>query len=180
MRRPAGGRGGVCGAARHGWPPRRSPGTRAVAGSPLAGRWAAYPGVGGEDSPGNHVSPRCQDARIERKVTTCLFSRSPTIQKYRFATLHNFGCTFRCGVCSYKLRSGADGMPGQSWPRPEVPQRRRMKEALRSVAVDNVFFMGGEPTLARELPEMLRFAKQTLGVGPPRPHQRQPASAGRS
>ena len=35
-------------------------------------------------------------------------------EKYRFATLHNFGCTFRCGVCSYKLRSGADGVPGLS------------------------------------------------------------------
>ena len=35
-------------------------------------------------------------------------------QKYRFATLHNFGCTFRCGVCSYKLRSGAEGTPGRS------------------------------------------------------------------
>ena len=39
--------------------------------------------------------------------------------KHRFATLHNFGCTFRCGVCSYKLRSGADGVPGQVYPRPE-------------------------------------------------------------
>ena len=39
--------------------------------------------------------------------------------KYRFATLHNFGCTFRCGVCSYKLRSGNGGVPGQSYPRPD-------------------------------------------------------------
>ena len=30
-------------------------------------------------------------------------------EKYRFATLHNFGCTFRCPVCSYKLRSGPEG-----------------------------------------------------------------------
>ena len=85
--------------------------------------------------------------------------------KHRFATLHNFGCTFRCRVCSYKLRSGADGVPGQSWPRPEeFLSVARMKEALRSVDVDAVYFMGGEPTLARELPEMLRFAKQELGV----------------
>jgi pyruvate formate lyase activating enzyme len=85
--------------------------------------------------------------------------------KYRFATLHNFGCTFRCGVCSYKLRSGAEGTPGHSFPQPEkflsVPE---MKQALRSVSVDKVYFMGGEPTVAKELPEMLAFAKNDLGA----------------
>ena len=86
-------------------------------------------------------------------------------QKYRFATLHNFGCTFRCGVCSYKLRSGAGGTPGQSYPRPDqFLDVGAIKAALRSVAVDKVFFMGGEPTLAKELPEMLAFAKNTLGA----------------
>ena len=29
-------------------------------------------------------------------------------EQYKFATLHNYGCTFRCSFCSYKLRSGAD------------------------------------------------------------------------
>jgi len=86
-------------------------------------------------------------------------------EKYRFATLHNFGCTFRCAVCSYKLRSGAQGTPGQSFPRPErylsVPE---MKQALRSVSVEKVYFMGGEPTVSEELPEMLEFAKETLGA----------------
>jgi pyruvate formate lyase activating enzyme len=86
-------------------------------------------------------------------------------QKYRFATLHNFGCTFRCPVCSYKLRSGANGTPGRAFPRPDkflgVDQ---MKTSLRSLAVDKVFFMGGEPTVAVELPEMLDFAKNTLGA----------------
>ena len=85
--------------------------------------------------------------------------------KYRFATLHNFGCTFHCGVCSYKLRSGADGVPGQVHPRPDrflaVDQ---MKATLRSVSIDKVFFMGGEPTVAKELPAMLDFAKNTLGA----------------
>jgi pyruvate formate lyase activating enzyme len=86
-------------------------------------------------------------------------------QKYRFATLHNFGCTFRCGVCSYKLRSGADGVPGQAHPRPErFLDVKTMKTALRSIAVDKVCFMGGEPTLARELPEMLDFVKDVLGA----------------
>ncbi len=86
-------------------------------------------------------------------------------QKYRFATLHNFGCTFHCGVCSYKLRSGADGMPGQVHPRPQrFLAVEQMKSALRSVSIDKVFFMGGEPTLAQELPVMLDFAKNVLGA----------------
>ena len=86
-------------------------------------------------------------------------------EKYRFATLHNYGCTFRCPVCSYKLRSGEAGGPGQSWPRPEkFLTIAEMQTALRSVPVDKVYFMGGEPTVARELPAMLDFAKNTLGV----------------
>lgn len=94
------------------------------------------------------------------------FHRITYNQKYRFATLHNFGCTFRCGVCSYKLRSGTDGLPGLSYPRPEkYLTEDQMKQTLRSVPVDRVFFMGGEPTLAKELPEMLDFAKNALGAG---------------
>jgi len=86
-------------------------------------------------------------------------------QKYRFATLHNFGCTFRCGICSYRLRSGADGRPGQVYPKPErFLAIEQMKTALRSVSIDKVLFMGGEPTVAQELPAMLDFAKNALGA----------------
>ncbi|MGA2032413.1 MAG: radical SAM protein [Thermoguttaceae bacterium] len=86
-------------------------------------------------------------------------------QKYRFATLHNFGCTFHCGVCSYKLRSGAEGLPGQIHPRPSrFLSIDQMRAALQSVSVDKVFFMGGEPTVAKELPIMLDFARNTLGA----------------
>ena len=84
-------------------------------------------------------------------------------EKYRFATVHNFGCTFRCPVCSYKLRSGADGRPGQAHPKPErflgICEIRR---ALGSVPIDKVYFMGGEPTVAAELPAILDFAKNAL------------------
>ena len=52
------------------------------------------------------------------KVEDMPFFKITHNPKHRFATLHNFGCTFRCRVCSYKLRSGADGVPGQSWPHP--------------------------------------------------------------
>ena len=86
-------------------------------------------------------------------------------QKHRFATLHNFGCTCRCGVCSYKLRSGPEGVPGQAHPRPErFLAVEQMQTALRSVSIDKVFFMGGEPTVAQELPAMLDFAKTAIGA----------------
>lgn len=85
--------------------------------------------------------------------------------KYRFATLHHYGCVMHCPVCSYKLRSGANGVPGQSFPRPssflDIPT---IQTALRSVPIDKVYFMGGEPTIARELPALLDFAKNTLKV----------------
>jgi pyruvate formate lyase activating enzyme len=93
------------------------------------------------------------------------FHRITYSEKYRFATLHNYGCTFRCAVCSYKLRSGPDGQPGQAFPKPRrFLSVEEMKQSLQSVAVEKVFFMGGEPTVARELPEMLDFAKNVLGA----------------
>ncbi|HXZ23609.1 MAG TPA: radical SAM protein [Methanomassiliicoccales archaeon] len=86
-------------------------------------------------------------------------------RKYRFATLHNFGCSFRCPVCSYKLRSGPNGPPGLSFPRPErFLSIEEMEKALRSVSVDKVYFMGGEPTTSKDLQEMLDFAKNDLGI----------------
>jgi pyruvate formate lyase activating enzyme len=39
-----------------------------------------------------------------------------------------------------------------------------MRNALRALALDHVYFMGGEPTLAAELPDMLHFAKKRLGA----------------
>lgn len=86
-------------------------------------------------------------------------------QRYRFATLHNFGCTFRCCVCSYRVRSGVRGVPGQLHPRPRrFLSVDEMKRTLRSVPVAQVNFLGGEPTLAAELPQMLTFAKHALGA----------------
>ena len=47
------------------------------------------------------------------------FHRITYHEQYKFATLHNYGCTFRCSFCSYKLRSGADGRPGFAVPKPQ-------------------------------------------------------------
>jgi pyruvate formate lyase activating enzyme len=61
------------------------------------------------------------------------------------------------------LRSGIAGVPGQSFPRPEAfPILAEFKNALAQLAIDRVFFMGGEPTLAPDLPELLYFAKHEL------------------
>jgi len=86
-------------------------------------------------------------------------------EKYRFATLHNYGCTFRCPVCSYKLRSGENGKAGHAYPRPDhFLSTEEIKQKLVQVDIDTLYFMGGEPTIAPDLPELLDFAKNTLNV----------------
>ena len=93
------------------------------------------------------------------------FYRITWNEKYDFATLHNWGCTFRCPFCSYKLRSGENGRPGFAEPKPErFLSVDEMKEALRRVSPGKVYFMGGEPTVAKELEEMIAFAKCELGA----------------
>lgn len=93
------------------------------------------------------------------------FYRITWNEKYRFATLHNWGCTFRCPFCSYKLKSGAGGRPGFATPRPErFLSLAEQKAVLIAVRPLKVYFMGGEPTLAKELDEMLLFAKNELGA----------------
>ena len=86
-------------------------------------------------------------------------------EKYDFATLHNRGCNFGCPFCSYKLRSGADGRPGFSVPAPErFLDMAEIKAALKQVRPGKVYVMGGEPTTAPELPELLLFAKNELNA----------------
>jgi len=62
--------------------------------------------------------------------------------------------------------SGADGIPGLAHPRPErYLTNNEIKNALRSVSPSSVRFMGGEPTVAKALPEMLSFVKNELNAG---------------
>jgi len=87
-------------------------------------------------------------------------------EQHHFATVHNYGCTFRCPTCSYKLRSGATGKPGLAYPGPErFLKTEEIQEVLRPLPIETLYFMGGEPTVATDLPEMLRFAREELGVG---------------
>ena len=86
-------------------------------------------------------------------------------KKHDFATVHNYGCTFRCPICSYKLMSGPEGIPGLAYPRPErYLTNDEVKDALRSVSPKSVHFMGGEPTVAKALPEILKFVKNELNA----------------
>jgi pyruvate formate lyase activating enzyme len=85
--------------------------------------------------------------------------------KHDFATVHNYGCTFRCPICSYRLVSGANGTPGLAYPRPEhFLTDDEVKDALYSVSPKRVNFMGGEPTVARSLQNILHFAKNELNA----------------
>lgn len=91
------------------------------------------------------------------------FHRITYHPEYKFATLHNYGCTFRCSFCSYKLRSGSDGRPGFAVPAPKkFLSVAEIKKVLSDLQPEKVYFMGGEPTVARELPEILKFAKDEL------------------
>ncbi len=93
------------------------------------------------------------------------FHRITYNSKYRFATVHNYGCMFRCPVCSYKLHSGPNGRPGYPWPRPQgFLTTEQIKAALRRVDLDTLYFMGGEPTMARNLAALLAFGKHALRV----------------
>jgi len=77
-------------------------------------------------------------------------------EKYQRATLHNYGCNYRCEGCTYKLKD--DPRPEKFLPIAEIHRcLRRLQPAV-------VHFMGGEPTTNPQLPELLAFCKHELGV----------------
>jgi len=77
-------------------------------------------------------------------------------EKYRRATLHNYGCNFRCRGCTYKLKEN---------PRPKhFPSIEQIQDCLRRLDVEAVHFMGGEPTTNPQLPNLLAFCKHDLGL----------------
>lgn len=77
-------------------------------------------------------------------------------EKYRRATVHNWGCNFRCQGCTYKLKEH---------PRPEgYLDVEDIHRCLKGLELDAVHFMGGEPTTNPQLPDMLAFCKRELGV----------------
>ncbi len=90
------------------------------------------------------------------------FYRITQNKKYDFVTLHNWGCTFHCPFCSYKLRGGKSGF---AYPKPErFLSVEEQKEVLQKAGPGKVYFMGGEPTVAKELYTMVEFSKKELGA----------------
>lgn len=86
-------------------------------------------------------------------------------KKHDFATVHNYGCTFRCPICSYKLRSGPNGTPGLAYPRPDKYLKAEdIENVLLTISPSRVNFMGGEPTVSKDLPRLLAFCKERLGA----------------
>ena len=76
--------------------------------------------------------------------------------QYRRATVYNYGCNFRCRGCAYKLKG---------YPQPErIPPLDEFKARLGELDIERLHFMGGEPTTNPDLPEMLRFGHEQLGV----------------
>lgn len=77
--------------------------------------------------------------------------------EFKRASLYNWGCNFRCRGCSYKLRSPYEpGTPFLS--------TQRVKETLKRLDIERVHFLGGEPTMNPDLPELARFAHNKLGA----------------
>lgn len=86
-------------------------------------------------------------------------------RKHDFATVHNYGCTFRCPICSYKLRSGPNGKAGLAYPRPErFLEAYEIEDVLSEIRPSRVNFMGGEPTVSKDLQRILTFCKKELNA----------------
>lgn len=86
-------------------------------------------------------------------------------KKHDFATVHNYGCTFKCPICSYKLRSGPEGRPGFAYPRPErFLKASEIEDVLMELHPSRVNFMGGEPTVSKDLQRILTFCKKEIGA----------------
>lgn len=96
-----------------------------------------------------------RNSPVFNKGNTMIYSITYS-DKYQRATLRNHGCNYRCIGCSYKLKS------------PEKPVSHlsldSIRDCLRSLPLREVSFMGGEPTLNPELPELLSFCKNELGA----------------
>jgi pyruvate formate lyase activating enzyme len=72
------------------------------------------------------------------------------------ANLYGRGCNFGCRGCSYKVNSSTrNGVPLSV---------EAVKRTLEKLDVTRVHFLGGEPTLNHDLPEIAGFAKKHLGT----------------
>ncbi|MFH2068341.1 MAG: radical SAM protein [Candidatus Omnitrophota bacterium] len=79
-------------------------------------------------------------------------------EQFRRICVYNRGCNFRCLTCVYQVKT------------PSAPEKFLSRAEVQKILLEyrdrtsRVHFLGGEPTVDRELPELLSFCKDTLGV----------------
>jgi len=77
-------------------------------------------------------------------------------EKFKRASLYNYGCNFSCAWCSYKLKS--HGKPDRFLSMDQI------KDVLSQLDLERVHFVGGEPALYPGLAEIAEFAHSELGA----------------
>jgi pyruvate formate lyase activating enzyme len=75
---------------------------------------------------------------------------------FKRANLHGWGCNFNCRGCSYRVKTPYHGEPPLSV--------EKVKEVLRGLDIERVHFLGGEPTINPDLPEVAGFVHDELGL----------------
>lgn len=77
----------------------------------------------------------------------------------RRACIYNWGCPFRCKGCSYQLREIEGGQPDQYLSLDEI------RSVLTDIdGLERVHFLGGDPSISPDLPDILHMCKQDMGL----------------
>ncbi|MDD2666561.1 MAG: radical SAM protein [Methanocellales archaeon] len=77
-------------------------------------------------------------------------------QQYKRANVHTYGCNFKCKGCSYKLN--------EERSQTKTLTLEQVKNALRSLKIKRVHFVGGEPTLCQDIGPIAKFCHEELCV----------------
>jgi len=97
----------------------------------------------------------CPTCGLRELPRTALFS-TPVHAPYKADLALTYGCNNRCRHCyNQPGRKATASLNTGDW--------RRVLERLSAVGVPHVIFTGGEPTLRRDLPELIRAAER-LGL----------------
>lgn len=76
--------------------------------------------------------------------------------EFKRANVYSWGCNFNCKGCSYKLKTS-------NAPKTFLSVEK-VKETLLRLNLERVHFLGGEPTVNPDLPELVRFCHDELKV----------------
>jgi len=92
---------------------------------------------------------------VDLNAVKSFFYKMTWSEKYQRATLYNHGCNLACRGCFYKATAR---------PKPKPLELDAITAELGRLSPERVHFIGGEPALNPDLPELLAFAKQKLGA----------------